>query len=775
VDTKPKVFAHGSYIGKGGYNQHTRDFFRHLSKLIDVKVRNFAVDDNWTWPNSEPHNNEDYVNEVDKKLLVLQTLWINQNKGLRSDHIIYPNHKNDFKHNVNILLQETNHNYFWDAYEGPKIGYNVWESTVQPQVFFDKWVEFDQLWVPSKWQAECTVKQGADPNKVKVVPEGVDINTFYPDTQTHHDDYDGRFKFILFGRWDYRKSTKEIIETFLNTFDESDPVDLILSVDNKYGYHIDGCDTTVERLKKFNIPLDPRLKFKSFVSRDDYVTYMKKGHVFLSCARSEGWNLPLIEAMACGTPSIYSKCSGQLEFAEGKGLPVKILEMRPCQGNSYEGYSKSMPMDENGKLSMPGEYYEPDYDDLSKVMRDAYENYDYHKKRALEDAKLIHTNFNWDRVAEIAYDTLVDFLDDYNKKEDNNKIIITYYDGPKVEIKGSLYKEYLVEFIDKKTNKTIHSSVINNNMWTTCSRKWFTSWIIKINGKIVDEFNLKDKKVVINLTSKSIGDTLAWAPYVVEFTNKHKCKTIVTCFHPEWFKNIPAYKNIEFVRPGTPQFNYYVKYDIGWFKNDDKNNWDMPHLNPTPVNLVPLQQTATNVLGLKFRELSYGIDLGRGKRPIKGKYVVFGPQATAGCKEWDINKWAELSEMFINDGYEVVVCSLTNYNIPNTISSNGSLEDTATYLKHADVFIGLGSGLSWLNWALGKHTYMINGFVKEGHEFTSNLTKITNDLCIKCWNDPVHTFDPGDWNWCPVYKGTKLQHICQKSITSNQVFQIVNE
>ena len=91
------------------------------------------------------------------------------------------------------------------------------------------------------------------------------------------------------------------------------------------------------------------------------------------------------------------------------------------------------------------------------------------------------------------------------------------------------------------------------------------------------------------------------------------------------------------------------------------------------------------------------------------------------------------------------------------------------------MFIGLGSGLSWLNWALGKHTYMINGFVKEGHEFTSNLTKITNDLCIKCWNDPVHTFDPGDWNWCPVYKGTKLQHICQKSITSNQVFQIVNE
>ena len=36
------------------------------------------------------------------------------------------------------------------------------------------------MWVPSKWQAECTIKQGADPNKVKVVPEGVDTRHILP-------------------------------------------------------------------------------------------------------------------------------------------------------------------------------------------------------------------------------------------------------------------------------------------------------------------------------------------------------------------------------------------------------------------------------------------------------------------------------------------------------------------------------------------------------------------------------------------------------------------
>jgi hypothetical protein len=33
-------------------------------------------------------------------------------------------------------------------------------------------------------------------------------------------------------------------------------------------------------------------------------------------------------------------------------------------------------------------YYEPDFEDLARVMRDAFENYTDHKKRAVEEAKL---------------------------------------------------------------------------------------------------------------------------------------------------------------------------------------------------------------------------------------------------------------------------------------------------------------------------------------------------------------------------------------------------
>jgi autotransporter strand-loop-strand O-heptosyltransferase len=116
-------------------------------------------------------------------------------------------------------------------------------------------------------------------------------------------------------------------------------------------------------------------------------------------------------------------------------------------------------------------------------------------------------------------------------------------------------------------------------------------------------------------------------------------------------------------------------------------------------------------------------------------------------------------------GYKIVILSQKPYLIQNTINIvNRDLNTVMNYLLYSEFFIGLGSGLSWLNWALGKHTYMINGFSEDGHEFTQNMTRITKNLCIKCWNDEVHIFDPGDWDWCPVYKGTKKQHICQKSI-----------
>jgi len=750
---KPKLFVHGCYIGTTGFNNHTRDFFREVSKIYQTKIRNFTVSKDWDGLKDEPFNNEKYLTPSDKILLDQQTYFDNERK--LKDFPIYQNHLNNFDHNLNIVLTEVNHHYFYQDYKGPKIGYTVWETTRYPDQFFNKLKEFDQIWVPSEWQKQCTIEQGIPEKKIKVVPEAVDSKIFHPNPDVTLPEYDdGRFKFTIFGRWDYRKSTKEIIESFLEEFDKDEPVDLIISIDNPFAK--DDFESTEERLKYYNLE-DPRLKIKHFPTREEYIKYLQKGHVFLSCARSEGWNLPLIEAMACGTPSIYSDCSAQLQFAKGKGLPVKITGKKPAIMGEYSTFSQS---------DMPGEFYTPDYEDLKKVMRDAYENYDKHKKQALKESKEIRNEFTWTNMAKIAEKE----IDHLMSNLPPNKIEISFENGPKVEVKGSHNKDYNVEFIDGRTDKIIHSSTISNNMWTKCNKSYYIPWVIKINGEIKHKLYLKDQTVKISLESKSIGDTLAWTPQVLEFIKKHQCKVVLSTFHNEWFEGLKEYKDVIFIKPGEG-FKAYAHYQIGWFRNDE-GSWNNPNVHPNQPNTIPIIKSSTDILGLPYKEINHGVNFTPKKRPIKGKYICIAPQSTAGLKEWPHHYWRKLAKMIHSKGYKVVSLSLSGFKGTNIINkSKLHWEELFNYLYHSELLIGLGSGISWMNWAINKQTLMINNFIPYGYEFTNYLTKVENhSVCNNCWVKKDYNFDPGDWDWCPIHQGTDKQHICHKSIQPEKVF-----
>ncbi len=175
------------------------------------------------------------------------------------------------------------------------------------------------------------------------------------------------------------------------------------------------------------------------------------------------------------------------------------------------------------------------FNDLGKQMWEVVTNYTYHKQKSLEESEVIRKEFNWEHVAEIGINTINEFLEKHPKVEDNNKTIITYLDGPRVEIKGTHGKKYFVEFIDGE-GKVRFSDTISNNMWTSCGIKYYIPWTIKINGEVVETFSLNNKKVLIKFESKSIGDTIAWSPYAVELMKQRNCKVTLSTFHNEWFK-----------------------------------------------------------------------------------------------------------------------------------------------------------------------------------------------------------------------------------------------
>ena len=227
-----KIKAHCPFLGRTGYNAHARGFFTALSELIDLRV------DNYTWCD----DTDNYLTDHQKRIISEVTL-----RAPDGEQQYPPDWKEEiesFKYDVDIVLHEHCHRHFWREYTKPKIAYTVWETDRMNDDFFERLLEYDQLWVPSEWQKECAIGQGYPCDRVKVVPEAVEPDCF-PDNAIVPDD--SIFTFCVLGRWDHRKSITEILECFVELFGNNPKVQLIASIDNHYAE--DGLSTE-ERFNK---------------------------------------------------------------------------------------------------------------------------------------------------------------------------------------------------------------------------------------------------------------------------------------------------------------------------------------------------------------------------------------------------------------------------------------------------------------------------------------------------------------------------------------------
>jgi autotransporter strand-loop-strand O-heptosyltransferase len=282
----------------------------------------------------------------------------------------------------------------------PSILYNVWESTEEPQWFMDRLKYFDQLWTASEWQRSCLIAQGVPEEFVKVVPEGVDPEIYKPaDNNVLRSPWsaDAPFTFVHVGQWQPRKSTIEIIQAFLRAFPATcvdgtpyQNVRLELSVDTLFPS--DNYKSTEERLKAYGLE-DPRISVIHFEERDSYIRRLQSAHCFVSCSRSEGWGLPIIEAMAVGIPTIVADFGGSTEYAYD-AIRVNVPQLKKPTG-IY------------GDWDVPGQWGEPDYEDLTKKMQEVFhQDYPLKKKKALETAEVIRTKFSWAAAAQKALDVI---------------------------------------------------------------------------------------------------------------------------------------------------------------------------------------------------------------------------------------------------------------------------------------------------------------------------------------------------------------------------------
>jgi len=363
----------------------------------------------------------------------------------------------------------------------------------------------------------------------------------------------------------------------------------------------------------------------------------------------------------------------------------------------------------------------------------------------------------------------------------NQRENINFTRGAFVELIDYPEGKYNIKFINKETEQIIHETDLkveeDINVYSRCLYSFFINWKIIISGedfyKEVD-LDLKNKRVIIDIDSSALGDTLAWIPYAEEFRLKHGCEVYLSTFMNNLF--VETYPEIKFIPKGTVLQNIEAQYNIGWFYNE-YSEIDF-YKNPLDFRSQPMQKTASDILGLDFKEIKPKLIL---PKVEKTKTVGLGIHSTLQVKYWNNpTGWQDTVDYITSMGYKALSLSKEGKEyggnlVPDNaeILEPGTLENLISEICKCEVYVGVGCGLTWLAWACNIPVILISGF-SEPYTEMSDCVRISTpkngQITSGCFNKYRIDSHSG-WNWYEPrqFIGTSRHFECSKSIKSEIV------
>jgi autotransporter strand-loop-strand O-heptosyltransferase len=308
-------------------------------------------------------------------------------------------------------------------------------------------------------------------------------------------------------------------------------------------------------------------------------------------------------------------------------------------------------------------------------------------------------------------------------------------------------------------------------------------WAGKHAGEPVfrHDYSADGQDVLVQFPVGTLGDTLGWFPYAVKFQERHGCRLSCAMAEPLISLFRDAYPQIRFLthEQVVPE-QYYATYSIGLFFTDEACIYQ-----PCDFRLVGLHRTAGYILGVDPSEAPPRIAMEGDRRPVAEPYVCIAVQSSTHSKHWtNPTGWHEVISFLKGAGYRVVCIDqkpvhgtgLVWNHIPHGAedqTGDRPLLERARWLRHADFFVGLSSGLSWLAWAVGVPVVLISGFTHPINEFQTPYRVINYHACNSCWNDVRVRFDHKDFLWCPRHANTPRQLECTRLITAEAVKDVI--
>lgn len=193
-----------------------------------------------------------------------------------------------------------------------RVGLTTWETEQFPKDYADAIKQiYDQVWVPSQYNARALVNAGVPSKGVRVIP-----HTFDPDVWMKNvdrdDDPDAPYVFYYIMTWCERKNPIGLIKAYLTEFTQHDNVLLKIKTP---GYNRKEIDDLARGL---GLPYYPPVDLiTDHYSEEEMRDLHYYSSCYVSCARAEGWGLGAFEALLVGNPVIATGYSGHVDFLVG--------------------------------------------------------------------------------------------------------------------------------------------------------------------------------------------------------------------------------------------------------------------------------------------------------------------------------------------------------------------------------------------------------------------------------------------------------------------------
>ena len=191
---------------------------------------------------------------------------------------------------------------------GPRVGWTMLEVDGLPAEWVQGCNAMDEIWVPATFNVESFEASGVR-TPIHVMPLGVDVDYLHPGIAGFRPS--DRFTFLSVFEWGERKGAETLLRAFTQEFKQSEDVVLVVSVYNKDP----DIDVHGEIAK---LDLDAGAPIVVLVNAEfaDYQmgALYRSADCFVLPTRGEGWGMPVLEAMACGLPTIATAWSGPADF-----------------------------------------------------------------------------------------------------------------------------------------------------------------------------------------------------------------------------------------------------------------------------------------------------------------------------------------------------------------------------------------------------------------------------------------------------------------------------